>query len=260
MGPDDPAVLYEVRGPVARLTLNRPARRNALDRPTLDLLRAGLDRAEADGVRVVCLTGAGDRVFCAGADLGDPAGFARGPDREGPRAFAALLKRLWSYPLPLVARLNGHCLGGGVGLALACDLAVARDDIEVGTPEVRVGLFPMMIAPLILRKASRAKAVEMILTGGRVPAREAEAMGLVTRAVPAAELDAVVERAVAGLVAAAPLALRLGREALREVEGMPVEAAVDLLCDRLVALLATEDAAEGMRAFLERRAPQWRER
>ncbi len=260
MGPDDPAVLYEVRGPVARLTLNRPARRNALDRPTLDLLRAGLDRAEADRVRVVCLTGAGDRVFCAGADLGDPAGFARGPDPEGPRAFAALLKRLWSYPLPLVARLNGHCLGGGVGLALACDLAVARDDIEVGTPEVRVGLFPMMIAPLILRKASRAKAVEMILTGGRVPAREAEAMGLVTRAVPAAELDAVVERAVAGLVAAAPLALRLGREALREVEAMPVEAAVDVLCDRLVALLATEDAAEGMRAFLERRAPQWRER
>lgn len=260
MGPDDPAVLYEVRGHAAWLTLNRPARRNALDRPTLDLLRAGLDRAETDGVRVVCLTGAGDRVFCAGADLGDPAGFAGGPDREGPRAFAALLKRLWSFPRPLVARVNGHCLGGGVGLAMACDLAYAREDIEVGTPEVRVGLFPMMIAPLVLRKASRAKAVEMILTGGRVPAREAEAMGIVTRAVPAAELDAVVERAVEGLVAAAPLALRLGREALREVEQTPVEAAVDVLCDRLVALLATEDAAEGMRAFLERRAPAWRER
>lgn len=260
MGPDDPTVLYEVRGQAARLTLNRPARRNALDRPTLDLLLAGLDRAEADGVRVVCLTGAGDQVFCAGADLGDPAGFAGGPDREGPRAFAALLKRLWSFPRPLVARLNGHCLGGGVGLALACDLAYARDDVEVGTPEVRVGLFPMMIAPLILRKASRGKAMEMILTGGRVPAREAEAMGLVTRAVPAAELDAVVDRAVERLVAAAPLALRLGREALREVEGTPVEAAVDVLCDRLVALLATEDAAEGMRAFLERRAPAWRER
>ncbi len=260
MGPDDPAVLYEVRGPAAWLILNRPARRNALDRTALDLLRAGLDRAEADAVRMVVLTGAGEQAFCAGADLGDPAGFAGGPDPEGPRAFAALLKRLCSFPLPLVARVNGHCLGGGVGLALACDLAYARDDIEVGTPEVRVGLFPMMIAPLVLRKASRAKAVEMILTGGRVPAREAEAMGLVTRAVPPAELDAVVTRAVEGLVAAAPLALRLGREALRDIEGMPLDEAVDLLCDRLVALLATEDAKEGMRAFLERRAPVWRER
>ncbi len=260
MQPQESAVLYEVRGVEARLTLNRPARGNALDRTMLDLLRAGLDRAEADGVRVVCLTGAGDRVFCAGADLGDPAGFAGGPDREGPRAFAALLKRLWSFPRPVVARLNGHCLGGGLGLAVACDLAYARDDIEVGTPEVRVGLFPMMIAPLILRKAARAKAVEMILTGGRVPAREAEAMGLVTRAVPAAELDTVVERAVEGLGAAAPLALRWGRQALREVEGMPVEVAVDAMCDQLVALLATEDATEGMRAFLERRAPAWRER
>ncbi len=253
-----PAVLYEVRGLVARLTLNRPAKGNALDRPTLALLGEGLDRAEADGVRVVCLSGAGDRVFCAGADLGDPGVFARGSDSEGLRAFAGLLKRLWTYPLPLVARINGHCLGGGLGLALACDLAYAREDAEVGTPEVRVGLFPMMIAPLILRRSTRGKALEMVLTGGRVTAREAEAMGLVTRAVSAAELDAVVNRVVDALAAAAPLALRLGRQALRDVEGMPVEAAVDAMCERLGVLLATEDAAEGMRAFLERRAPVWR--
>lgn len=255
MGTDDPAIRYEVRGPAAWLTLNRPARRNALDGEMLDLLLAALDRAEADGVRAVVITGAGDQAFCAGADLAG--GFASG---EGPRRFAALLKRLWSHPLPLVARLNGHCLGGGVGLALACDLAYAREDMEIGTPEVRVGLFPMMIAPLILRKAARGKAMEMVLTGGRVSAREAEAMGLVTRAVPQADLDAVVDRTVEGLCAAAPLALLRGREALREVEGMPVEAAVDTLCERLLWLLRTEDAAEGMRAFLERRAPVWRGR
>lgn len=255
METDEPAIRYEVRGPSVWLTLNRTTRRNALDREMLDQLLQALDRAEEDGSRCVVLTGAGDQAFCAGADLSG--GFSA---QEGPPRFAALLKRLWSYPLPLIARLNGHCLGGGVGLALACDLAYAREDVEIGTPEVRVGLFPMMIAPLILRKACRAKALEMVLTGGRMTAREAEGVGLVTRAVPGADLDAVVERAVAGLIAAAPLALRLGREALREVEGMPVEAAVDEMSERLVTLLRTEDAAEGIRAFLERRTPTWRGR
>jgi len=252
MAPDE-VVRFEVRGHAAFVTLNREDRRNALDLRMMDALMEALDRAERhEQVRVVCMTGAGDRAFCAGADLRD---FSTGS--EGPRRFAALLKRLSEYPRPLVARLNGHCLGGGVGLALACDLAYARDDIEVGTPEVRIGLFPMMIAPLILRKAGRSKAMEMILTGGKVAAREAEAMGLLTRAVPAADLDAVVARVLDAIAAAAPFAIRIGREALREVENVPFQVAVDILCDRLLQLSATQDAAEGIRAFLQGREPDF---
>jgi enoyl-CoA hydratase/carnithine racemase len=252
-----PDLLYEVREGTAWLTLNREERRNAISLEMIELFERSLDRGEADGeVRAVCITGAGSKAFCSGADLGLGAEGAL----SGARRYAALLRRLRLYPKPLVARLNGHCLAGGMGLMLACDVVYASEGAKIGTPEARVGLFPMMIGALIHRNALRKKALEMIYTAEPVTARRAEEMGLITRAVPAEQLDAEVARALAAIRANAPLALRLGRLALAEAETMDWDAAVEHLCGKLGELLQTEDAVEGLTAFAEKRAPRWKGR
>jgi enoyl-CoA hydratase/carnithine racemase len=252
-------VRYEVRGAAAWLTIDREERRNALAPATIDGLVEGLARAEGDAaIRVVCLTGAGHRVFCAGADLGAALG---GEDPlAGPRRYARLLQRMRACSKPLVARVNGDCLGGGLGPMLACDLAYAREGARIGLPEATVGLFPMVVSALLLRDGVRKKVLELVYTGGRVGARAAEAAGLLTRAVPDGELDAEVDRVLAGIAAAAPRALQLGRSALAEAEGLPFDDAVERLCRRLGDVLATEDAAEGLAAFLEKRRPEWKGR
>ncbi|MBI5501416.1 MAG: enoyl-CoA hydratase/isomerase family protein [Deltaproteobacteria bacterium] len=250
-------LLYEVRDGAARLTMNREAQRNAISGEMLGLFGEHLDRAEADdAVRAVVLTGAGDTAFCSGADLNLGAEGAL----SGTRRYAALLRRLRTYGKPLLARVNGVCLGGGLGLMLSCDIVYAREGVKLGTPEARVGLFPMMIAALIQRNATRKKAWELMLTAEPVTAERAEAMGLVTRTVPAGELDATVEQAVAAIRRNAPLALRAGRRALAETEGLGFDEALDSLCGRLDELLRTEDAAEGLTAFFEKRPAQWKGR
>jgi enoyl-CoA hydratase/carnithine racemase len=222
-------------------------------------IRAGLVQAHQDAdVRVVVLTGAGDKAFCAGADLA--AALGSGEAASGPMRSARLLKRMRTHPKPLVARVNGHCLAGGLGPMLSCDVVYAREGIRLGVPEATVGLFPMMVAALLLRDGLRKKVLEMVYTGAQVTAREAEAMGLVTRAVPDGELDAAVERVLAAVAAGAPRAVQLGRQALADAEGLPFDQAVELLCRRLGEVLATEDAAEGLAAFLEKRKPQWKGR
>ncbi len=249
-------VRYEVRGAAAWLTIDREARRNALGPATLEALLAHLDRAEADAaVRVVCLTGAGERVFSSGADLAAAMGAA--DPMAIFRTYAALLRRMHGYGKPLVARVNGDCLAGGLGPVLACDVALAREGARFGTPEVKVGLFPMMIAALLLRDGARKKVLELVYTGALVGAREAEAMGLVTRAVPDASLDAEVERVLAAIAAGAPRAAQIGRRAIAEAEELPFDAAVEHLCRRLADVFATEDAAEGLSSFLEKREPRW---
>jgi enoyl-CoA hydratase/carnithine racemase len=252
-------VRYELRGPAAWLTIDREARRNALDGATIDRLLDGLARAAADpAVRVVCLTGAGDQAFSAGADLG--AAFGGADPMAMPRRYARLLQQMRAFAKPLVARVNGHCLAGGVGPMLACDVVYAREGIRIGLPEVTVGLFPMMVAALLLRDGVRKKVMELVLTGTPVDAREAEALGLVTRVHPAAELDAAVERVLEAIGGNAPRAVQLGRQALAATEGLPFDEAVDALCARLGAVLATEDAAEGLAAFVEKRRPRWKGR
>jgi enoyl-CoA hydratase len=254
--PDE--VRYEVRGSAAWLTLDREERRNAVGPAALHLLLGHLDRAEGDAaVRAVCLTGAGREVFCAGADLAD----AAGADAAAlPKAYARVLRRLRAFPKPLVARVNGHCLAGGLGLMLSCDVIYAREGIHLGAPEVTVGLFPMMAAALLVRDGLRKKVLELVYTGGRMTAAEAEAAGLVTRVVPEAGLDAAVEGVLARIAAGAPRAVEQGRRALAEAEDLPFDEAVELLCARLGEVLRTEDAAEGLRAFLEKRAPRWKGR
>ncbi len=258
-------VRWERRGAAAWLTIDREERRNALSLRTVEELLVGLERAAADPeVRVVCLTGAGDQAFCAGADLGQlqaPAvAGSGGPARSGPEAYARLLSHMRRFELPLVARVNGHCLAGGLGPMLACDLAYAREGVRVGLPEVTVGLFPMMVAALLLRDGVRKKVLELAYTGVAIPARQAEAMGLFTRVVPDGELDAEVERVLEAIARNAPLAVRTGRRALAEVDGLPPDAALEKLCERLGSLLGTEDASEGLAAFAARRPPRWKGR
>jgi enoyl-CoA hydratase len=256
---NQPEVIYEERGRAAWLTLDREAQRNALSPGAVQALHAGLDRAEADPeLRVVVVTGAGDKVFCSGADLA--ASFGGGDPMAGLRAYARLLQRMVEYGKPLVARVAGHCLGGGLGLVLACDLAYARQDVTFRTPEVGVGLFPLMIGALMLRHLRRKQALEMIYTGRPVPAIAAEAMGLVTRSLPEEHFETTVTEVVTAIGEQAPVALRTGRQALAMVEGLALGPALDHLCGKLGDLLATEDAAEGIDAFWHKRKPEWKGR
>ncbi|MBI5570730.1 MAG: enoyl-CoA hydratase/isomerase family protein [Desulfomonile tiedjei] len=255
----EPELLYEVRDRIGWITINREARRNALSPAMIDLFLGFLEEAEADdNVRAICLTAAGEKVFCSGADLAGS--LAEGGVAAGAQKYATLLKMMAHLSKPLVARVNGHCLAGGMGLMLACDMVYAADGATFGTPEVKVGLFPMMIGALIFRNASRKKALEMIYTARSLSAAEAEEMGLITRAVPAENLDRVVDETLAAVAAKAPLAIELGRQALAAVEGQPLDEALDYLCEQLVAVAATEDAAEGMTAFIQKRQPTWKGR
>jgi enoyl-CoA hydratase/carnithine racemase len=252
-------VLYEIRDHAAWLTIDREDRRNALSLQMIELFFEYLDRAAADdNVRAVCLTGVGEKTFCSGADLASTM-VAEG-HMAGALKYAELMKKLAKFPKPLVARVNGHCLAGGMGLMLSCDLVYARKEAKFGTPEVSVGLFPMMIGALIFRNASRKKALEMIYTARMLSAAEAEEMGLITRAVPTQELDTVVNEALSAISAKAPLALKMGRKALATAQDMTLDEALDYLCIQLGAVAATEDAMEGMMAFMEKRQPQWKGR
>ncbi|HPQ69041.1 MAG TPA: enoyl-CoA hydratase-related protein [bacterium] len=252
-------LLYEVKEHAAWLTLNREYRRNAISLEMIELFEQYLDRAEADEtVRVLCLTGAGDKAFCAGADL--LATLGGGDATVGARRYAALLKRLVAYPKPIVCRLNGHCLAGGMGLMLAADIVYARPGIKIGTPEVNVGLFPMMIGALIFRNALRKKALEMVYTARMYTPEEAEAMGLITRVYAAEEFDAQVERTLTEISAKGPAGIRIGRQAFAAVADLELDEALDVLCGKLGEVLRTEDATEGLSAFMEKREPQWKGR
>jgi enoyl-CoA hydratase/carnithine racemase len=254
-------VQYAVQGGQARLTIDRPRARNALSAAVVQGLMGALDKAEADPeVRVVVLTGAGEKVFCAGGDLGSMGEGGFLALHEGRRAYGLLLRRLQDVRKPTVARVNGHALAGGLGLVLACDLAVAVESAELGTPEIDVGLFPMQVIALLQRHLGRKRALELVLTGDRLPAREALALGLLNRVVPAAELDGTVD-ALAGKVAGKSQAvLALGRRAFFAAEDLPLPAALELLASQLSLNVLTEDAAEGISAFLEKRPPKWNDR
>ncbi len=258
-------VLYAVEEGVATVTINRPEKRNSLDPDTLTGLMDTFARIRdaGDEVRVVVLTGAGDKAFCAGADLGGS--IAGGPSAplkrwEDQGRFPDLFRAMWGCGRPIVARVNGHCLAGGMGVLLACDLAIASEDATFGTPEVKVGLFPYMIMALIFRYVGRRRGMEMVLTGERMPAGEAADIGLINRAVPAAELDDSVAALVDKLRTKSGAVLKLGKHAFHATEDMPVGAALDHLRGMLLVNTLTEDAAEGIMAFLTKRPPVWKGR
>jgi enoyl-CoA hydratase/carnithine racemase len=247
---------YHVHEHVATVTINRETRRNAVTPEAVTLFLEALDRAAEDAsVRVLCVTGAGDKAFCSGADLGGGIGAdSRGVFDD----YARLLARLTSFPKPTVARVNGHCLAGGNGFMLACDIAIAKETAKFGTPEVNVGLFPMMIGALIFRNVPRRKAMEMILLGEMFTARQALEMGLITRVAPEADFDAEVKRVLSALVQKSPIGMRLGKTAFAGAEGRPLDEALRFLAGSLARVAATEDAREGIAAFMEGRQPEFK--
>jgi len=259
---DPDLVLYELAEGVVTLTLNRPDKRNALSPELLDALIAQLLRAKADPeVHVVVLTGAGDKAFCAGGDLGSqqPAdGLLAMHNARG--RFVELFDVMFALGKPTIARVQSHALGGGLGLMLGCDLAVAANDATFGTPEIRVGLFPMMIMTLIFRNIGRKKAMELMLTGERITAREAERIGLLNYAVPPEELDARVQQLARRIASFSPAVLQLGRDAVYRTMDMPIDDAFDHLRSQLTLNTMLDDAGIGIMAFLTRQDPKWKGR
>lgn len=255
-----PDIAVEVADGVARLTIDRPAQRNALSWDAISALRALVAAARLDpDVRVVVLTGAGDRAFCSGADLG---GMATGDEDPATThaargELAGLFTDLWDLGKPTIARVRGYALAGGFGLALACDLVVAADDAVFGTPEVDVGLWPHMITVPLVRSMPPKRALELMMTGRRVDAEEADRLGFVTRVVPVADIDGAVDELAATLAAKSPTALRLGRDAFYATWDMAAADALAALHPLLTVTASTADAAEGLAAFGEKRPPEW---
>ncbi len=253
----EPAVRYAVVAGVATVTLNRPAQRNVLNAETLPPLLAALqDAAADDSVRAVVLTGSGN-TFCSGADLRGAASDAGGFAGSGPRLTVSVLEALLDHPKPTIARVQGHVAGGGNGLVAACDLAVAADDARFAFSEVRVGVAPAVISVVCLRVMPPREAAELMLTGERVSAARAVQAGLLTAVVPAADLDAAVERWCAALRMGGPAATAATKELLRRVPVLSRDEAFSYTAELSARLFASAEAAEGMTAFVERRQPSW---
>lgn len=252
---------YQTEAGQARLTIEREAQRNALSPAVIRGLMEGLDRAEADAqVRVVVLTGQGSKVFCAGGDLGGMSGEGFLATHDGRRAYGTLLQRIQGCAKPVVARVNGHALAGGLGLVLACDLAVAADSAAFATPEIDRGLFPMMMMALLQRHLGRKRTLELVLLGERLTATQAKEWGLVNRVVPAPELDAATNALAGALAGKSQAVLALGRRAQLMSEDLPLPQAFEALAAQLSLNVLAEDAAEGVTAFLEKRPPNWKDR
>ena len=256
------AVLYDVSGGVATVTINRPDRRNALSWQVMTELRDAFEVAKEDrDVHVVVLTGAGDKAFCAGADLTGMAADAGWADLHDARGeLARLFRAMWELGKPIIARVRGYALAGGFGLCLACDLVIAADDAKFGTPEIDVGLWPFMITVPLMRSMPPKKALELMMSGRRVGAEEAERIGFVTRVVSVDELDAAVNELASTLASKSTSIMKLGRDSFYAVWDQSADDALRLLHPMLTITTATEDAAEGIAAFAEKRKPRWSNR
>ncbi|HEV7415293.1 MAG TPA: enoyl-CoA hydratase-related protein [Tianweitania sediminis] len=253
-------ISIERRGAVQWIVIDREERRNALNERVAAGIATGLDLAEADrSVRAVVLTGAGTKAFCAGGDLQPAAdGTPFTINAADPRHYVAkLLKRMDACRLPLIARINGHALAGGFGLVCACDMAVCTDNAMLGVSEVKVGLFPMMILPYLLRILSYRRMMELCVTGEPITGRDAVAEGIVNYAVPAEDLDAKLDWLLARITDKSPTGIRLGKQALGKIREMSTESALEYAQFMLANMARTQDAREGFAAFAEKRSPQW---
>lgn len=251
------AVRIERRDRVQWITLDRPQQRNAINGEVIDGIAEGFRRAQADPeVRAVVLTGEGDKAFCAGGDLKPGTAFAF--DVAEPTApYANLLRLARNCPLPSVARINGACMAGGMGLLCMTDLAIAADHARFGLPEARLGLFPFQVLSLLKDQIGARILREYVLTGRTFGADEARSIGLINQVAPAADLDTRLAELLDLLVSNSPTALRRGKYALRAIESMSFEQAIAFTESQLTLMAQSQDAHEGMAAFNEKRKPTW---
>jgi enoyl-CoA hydratase/carnithine racemase len=252
-------LLYDTTGyPTVRITLNQPEKRNPISSASLgELVHALQQVGEDDKARVVVLTGAG-KVFSAGGDLSQLSGSAPPSTEFQPASLVTLLTCMHALGKPIIAMVNGHALAGGLGLMVACDLVIASDEATFGTTEIKVGLWPMMITAELTRNIGRKKTLELMLTGKRIDAQEALSMGLINTCVPAGELEATTSEWAAEIAAKSPATIALGLRSFYKSQDQSYDEALSSLQAALGAVLATEDAREGLMAFLQKRPPQWK--
>jgi enoyl-CoA hydratase/carnithine racemase len=256
-------LLYDVaKGGVATITLNQPETRNALSNDVLSELIAAFETARDDeAVRCVVLTSSHDRVFSSGANLGGFAGDVPLVHKHfGSDRFVKLFRLIGELGKPSICAANGHVLAGSLGIALACDLIVAKEGAEFGTPEINVGAFPFMIMALIYRNVPRKRTNELLLLGDRISAQEAKEAGIVNKVVPPDEFQAAVDEWATKLASKSPVIMRLGKDAMFRQQDMAFLDALEYLHAQLSLALSTEDIVEGVTAFFEKREPQWKGR
>ena len=253
-----PDVLTEQRGTAFWITINREERRNAINPDVIFGIRDGIRAAlETEGVRAIVLTGAGDKAFCAGGDLKRGTGnFTMGLDQPQ-TDFGLLARTVRECWLPIVARVNGACVAGGMGLMALADLAVAADHARFGLPEARVGVFPMQVLVYLRQLVGVRHLNELCLTGALIDAPRAREIGLVNQVVPAAELDDATGRLLGSLAQMSPVALRRGKHAIAVMETMPFEQALSYAEAQIGLASRTDDAEEGLAAFNEKRPARW---
>jgi enoyl-CoA hydratase len=253
-------VVVSVAGHVATVMLNRPEQRNPLSATMLrDLAVAFRWCQQESEVRVIVVTGAGDRAFCAGADLNSFDGGMTHLERHRSRdLFVELFALMASLGKPIVGRINGHALAGGFGLACACDLVVSTDTATFGTPEINVGIWPMMIQAILARDLPRKVLLEMEMLGDRWTATQLQGLGVINRVVPHDQLDSAVKEITDKLAKKSPVAMRLGRDSFYRQQDMEFRAALDYLHSQFTLVTLTEDSKEGIQAFFEKREPDFK--
>jgi enoyl-CoA hydratase/carnithine racemase len=255
----DNSVVLEKRGQAFWITINRPEKRNAINADVVTGIAKGYRTAHDDAeVRVIVLTGAGDKAFCAGADLVNT-GAAFAVDFAKPNVdYADLLRLAQNATKPCIARVNGVCMAGGMGLLCMTDMAVAAENAIFGLPEVKVGVFPMQVMSLLQDIAPRRLINEWALTGEPFDARTAQAAGLLNHVVPAAELDAKLDWLIGRITDKSPTAIRRGKYAMRAIAAMSFDQAIAYTESQIALTAMTEDAKEGLAAFAEKRKPAWK--
>lgn len=252
-------IRVETDGPIATITMNKPERKNPLGPEMVNELVWAMDDAKDDAsVRVVVVTGAG-AAFSAGGDLKQMSGGGEGASEPLPHRgdYVDLLMRFTTIGKPTIARVPGVAMGGGLGIVASCDFAIACESAKLGTPEIKRGLFPMMIMAVLRRVVSRRRLMDMMLLGETLSAHEAADIELISRAVPDAELDGSVKALAEKLAAQSPTAMRMGLAAFHAQADRDLASALPFLRDQLGAILGTEDAREGLMAFVEKRTPTW---
>jgi enoyl-CoA hydratase/carnithine racemase len=256
-------LLYDVAETgVATITLNQPDTRNALSNEVLsELIDAFESARDEDSVRCVVLTSSHERVFSSGANLGGFAGDVPLVHKHfGSDRFVKLFRLIGELGKPSICAANGHVLAGSLGIALACDLIIAKDGAEFGTPEINVGAFPFMIMALIYRNVPRKRTNELLLLGDRISAQEAKEAGIVNKVVAPDDFQGAVNEWATKLASKSPVIMRLGKDAMFRQEDMAFLDALEYLHAQLSLALSTEDIVEGVTAFFEKREPQWKGR